>query len=283
VRQFNWNELREEEGEPGEGAEGAGEGQTWGDNWRQDYAGEDATKLEHLGRYANPTAALDGLFAAQQKIVSGEYKQQTEYPSEGTPEAQATWREGNGVPKDAEGYGFGQDDGDAGLVGSLSATAFANNMSPGAAKVALDWHNAYNAELETSDAEQDAADKQNTDDALRAEWGNEFRGNMNKIHALLADGEAGLADEILGARLANGTMLGSDPAALRFLNALSLMKNPNTSIVPAGGDVKAALTDELATLQTLMADKAGEYWKGPKAEAHQERVREINTALATAR
>src|SRR3990172_7165987 len=41
---------------------------------RQQYAGDDPKKLSRLERYASPKAALDALFAAQQRISSGELK-----------------------------------------------------------------------------------------------------------------------------------------------------------------------------------------------------------------
>jgi len=46
----------------------------WGDDWRQNYAGEDDKMVKRLERYSSPKAALDALVAAQNKISSGELK-----------------------------------------------------------------------------------------------------------------------------------------------------------------------------------------------------------------
>ena len=76
-------------------------------------------------------------------------------------------------------------------------------------------------------------------------------------------------------------MLGSNAEALKFLADLALIQNPTTTLVPPGGDLQGALSDELKELQDMMRNKTSEYWKGPKAEGNQARVRELNAALAS--
>ncbi|HUV52105.1 MAG TPA: hypothetical protein VMW64_03420 [Dehalococcoidia bacterium] len=253
----------------------------WGESWRQDYAGEDASKLEQLGRYASPNAAFDALFSAKQKISSGEYKSALSFPADGTPEDQAAWRSSNGIPEAADKYelgDFGEDVQPA--IDSLTSLAFENNLPAGAAKVAATWYlEQQNAAIEAQN-DADSEVRETAEDTLRNEWGNEYRTNMNKIHGLLDTAPEGIKDEILGARLASGVPLGSDPSALKFLVDLALIQNPTTTIVPPGGDMVDSITDELASLQTLMKNPSSEYWKGPKAETNQARVRELNDAMS---
>ena len=245
--------------------------QGWSESWRQDYAGEDKSKLDKLSRYASPAAAFDGLIAATQKISSGEYKQVIDFPGEGTDEEKSKWRSENGIPETAEKYEFEDE--------SLKTIAFENNLKPEVAQVALDWHTAQQKAADDAEAESDQKDTETTEDSLRSEWGNEYRVNMNKIHGLLDGAQEGIKDQLMGARLGDGTMLGSNPDVLRFLADLALIQNPTTTLVPAGGDLHGSMESELKELQSMMRNKTGEYWKGPKAEANQARVRELNTAL----
>ena len=245
--------------------------QGWSESWRKDWAGEDKGKLDRLSRYTSPNAAFDALMSAQQKISSGDYKEVIDFPGEGTDDEKSKWRSENGIPESAEKYDLEYD--------SLKAVAFENNLKPEAAKVALDWHEAQQKAADDAIAETDQKDTEDTEDALRSEWGNEYRVNMNKIHGLLDGAEEGIKEQLMGARLGDGTMLGSNPAVLKFLADLALIQNPTTTLVPAGGDLQGSLDAELKDLQGLMANKQSDYWKGPKAEANQARVRELNKAL----
>jgi len=245
--------------------------QGWSESWRQDYAGEDQGKLDKLSRYASPNAAFDAMIAAQSKISSGDYKQVIDFPGEGTDEEKSKWRSENGIPESAEKYEFEDE--------SLKNMAFENNLKPEVAQVALDWREAQQKTADDAIAETDQKDTEDTEDALRSEWGNEYRVNMNKIHGLLDGAEEGIKEQLMGARLGDGTMLGSNPAVLKFLADLALIQNPTTTLVPAGGDLQGSLDAELKDLQGLMANKQSDYWKGPKAEANQARVRELNKAL----
>ena len=164
----------------------------------------------------------------------------------------------------------------------MSKMAFENNISPEVAKSTLDWMAAQDQESTDALAESDKNDTDATEDSLRSEWGSEYRTNMNKIHGLLNSASEGIKDQIMGARLGDGTMLGSNAEALKVLADLALIQNPTTTLVPPGGDLHGALSDELKELQTLMGNKTSEYWKGPKAEANQARVRQLNEALAKA-
>jgi len=248
--------------------------QGWSESWRQDWAGDDQGKLDRLSRYTSPNAAFDALMSAQQKISSGDFKKVEDFPSEGTEKEQAAWRADNGIPESAEKYEFEDE--------TLKNVAFENNLKPEVAQVALDWATARQKAADDAIDESDAKDTETTEDLLRSEWGNEYRVNMNKIHGLLDGAQEGIKDNLMGARLGDGTMLGSSPDALKFLADLALIQNPTTTLVPAGGDLHGALTDEMKDLETMMRNKTGPYWKGPKSEGHQERYRELINATAKA-
>ncbi len=250
--------------------------QGWSESWRQDWAGEDKGKLDRLSRYTSPNAAFDALMSAQQKISSGDFKKVEDFPSEGTDDEKASWRSDNGIPESAEKYAFEKENE---IAQSLAEMAFDKNIKPDFAEGFLEWHTAQQKAADDAIADTDAQDTETTEDALRSEWGNEYRVNMNKIHGLLDGAQEGIKDQLMNARLGDGTMLGSNPNVLKFLADLALIQNPTTTLVPTSGDLHGSLESELKDLQGLMRNKTSEYWKGPKAEANQQRVRDLNTAL----
>lgn len=248
----------------------------WSETWRQDYAGEDEAKLEKLGRYASPTAAFDALFAANQKISSGEYKRAAVFPEKGTDEEKSAWRTAQGIPEAPDKYDLGEVD--ENLKASVAQRAFESNLSPQVAKTFVDWHtDQLEAEKEAL-AEADLAANETTEDELRAEWGNEYRTNINKINGLLDTAPEGVRDDILGARLASGKPLGSDSNALKFLIDLALIQNPTTTLVPDGGNMADSIQDEILSLESMMGNKHSEYHKGPKSDKLQTRYRELISA-----
>lgn len=248
----------------------------WPESWRQDYAGEDADKLEKLGRYASPNAAFDGLFAANQKIVSGEYKRAAEFPEKGTDEEKSAWRTAQGIPEAPDKYDLGEVD--ENLKASVAQRAFESNLPPQVAKTFVDWHTEQLEAEKEALAEADLAANETTEDELRSEWGNEYRTNINKINGLLDTAPEGVRDDILGARLASGKPLGSDSNALKFLIDLALIQNPTTTLVPDGGNMADSIQDEILSLEGMMGNPSSEYRKGTKSEKLQARYRELISA-----
>ena len=268
-------------GGDGSGAAGGAEGSSnsWADTWREDYAGEDDGKLAKLAKYASPTAAFDAMIAAQNKISSGEFKQVTAFPAEGSDEDKTTWRADNGIPEAPDKYdltGVEFDDEDKPVVDSFLASAHGANMSPDNVKATLDWYYQNETAQEEARIEADNELQTASEDTLRAEWGNEYRANVNRITGLLDTAPEGVKDKILNARFQDGTPLGSDPDSLKFLIDLALQINPATTLVPGAGDnINGAIADELAELESMMGSKTSEYWKGPKADKLQARYREL--------
>jgi len=252
------------------------------DTWRENYAGEDEGKLNALSRYASPSAAFDGLIAANNKMRSGEYKKVSEFPTEGTDEAKAEWREGNGIPASADKYDLTFDDGlvvgedDKPIIDDFLEFAHGKNMPANMAKEAIEWHYQNEEKIVEAMAENDAKIQAETEDALRADWGTEYRANLNRINGLLDTAPDGVKDKIWGARFADGSPLSSDQGALKWLIDMALDINPATTLVPGAGDnLKGAIEDEMKNFESMMGNKNSEYWKGPKAEGNQQRYRDL--------
>ncbi len=257
----------------------------WPDNWRESYAGEDEKKLSRLSSYASPNAAFDAMLSAQNKISSGDFKEVLPFPVDGKDEEKADWRKNNGIPESAEKYDLTFEDGltigedDKPVIDDFLKAAFEGNMSPESAKDAVKWYYDNQTKQEEARAEADAQTSQETQDALRAEWGNDYRPNINRIHGLLDTAPEGVKDKIMNGRLEDGTPIASDQDTLKFFIDLALQVNPATTLVPgSGGNVVGALEDEIKSIEAMMSSKTSEYWKGPKSDDMQKRYRELITA-----
>lgn len=244
----------------------------WPDNWRELYAGEDDKRLGKLNRYASPSAAFDALFAANQKLSSGEYKSASPFPENGTDEEKTAWREQNGVANAVQDYEFeGIKESDKEFVDSLAQYAIDNNIPKQYTGAFVDFLKSQDEMAQQYEEEADNNAKQVAEDKLRVEWGNDFRRNVNMIHGLLDTGPEGVKDAIINGRGPDGTPLGSNPAVMQYLADLAFQINPITTLVPnSGGNPGASIQDEIAAIEKVMGTDA--YYKDEKM---QERYRQL--------
>lgn len=258
----------------------------WPENWRELYANGDEKVLKQLGRYASPKAALDALFAAQQKIRSGELK--TVLKPDASPEEIAAWRADNGIPESPDKYelnlpgGLIVGEADKPIVDNFLKQAHEANMHPDQVNKVLGWYMEQQEQAQAQLAERDEQTRRECEDDLRKEFGPEYRRNLAVANELLSGAPEGVKDALLSARAADGTPLGNDPNLIRWLVGLAREINPIGTVVPgSGGNAIQAVQNELAHLRSMMADHNSEYWKGPNAERNQARYRELLTAMQT--
>ena len=247
---------------------------------RAKYANGDEKLLKRLARYSSTEAALDALIAAQNKIASGGLK--TALAEDATPEEKAAWRADNGIPESPDAYEIQVPDdvelderGESALS-ELAQLAHDVNMKPDQLQRVADYLFEAKQKQEAAQAEADEAVRETSVKALKEEMGSEYTLNLNLINGLLDLAPAGLKDRLLGARLGDGTPLGSDKETIRWLANLSREINPVATVVPTSGlGAEAAITTELENIQAMMGDSDSEYWKGPKAKGLQDRFRQL--------
>lgn len=256
----------------------------WGEDWRKNYAGDDDKMSKRLERYASPKAALDALVAAQNKISSGELKSALQ--PDASDEEKVQWRADNGVPEKFEDYevelpnGLVVGEEDKPVVDSFLEAAHKSNLHPNQVNDALAWYYDNQDKMAEQLETQDAEAKQSGEDALRVEWGTDYRRNIQLANNLLDQAPDGLKEQIMGARLADGSPLGNNPDALNWLVGMSRKINPIATVVPSSGtNAVQAIETELASLKSMMGDKTSEYWKGDSAAKNQERYRELLSVM----
>jgi hypothetical protein len=252
----------------------------WPETWRENIT-TDEKELAQLGRYKSPADVWTKARALEQRITSGELKEVVPYPDKGTDEEKATWRQINGLPDAPDKYEIGReiDEGDKEVIDDFLKYAYDKNVSPNDVQATVEWfYMKRDQDLEAM-AEEDKAVGKESEDALRAAWGPEYRSYMNRIDGLIDTVPGEAKQDFLEARLPDGTMLKHSPDAMTFLLDMALAINPATVVVPGAGDnLSGAIQDGLDELKGLMANKQSEYWKGPKADKLQERYRELTKA-----
>jgi len=256
------------------------ESNAWGDNWRQTYAGQDEKLLKRLERYASPKAALDALISAQNKISAGELvKPLSDNP---TPEEIAAYRAQHGIPEKPEGYleklpnGLVIGEGDKPIVDSFVDRLHKLNADPKLVHEAVSWYYDFQEQQVAERQTLDLSQKTEAEDALRAEWGQDYRTNINHINSFLSTAPEGVADMITNARTGDGKALFNDQKFVGWIASLAREANPVGTIVPAGpGSQSDNAVAEIARIEKLMGNKNSEYWKGAQAESLQKRYRDL--------
>ena len=204
----------------------------WPADWREKASKGDEKLAKRFGRYASPEAALEALVQAQNRISSGDLKPQL--GKDATPEQVAAWRAEVGIPETADKYNVGDlTDTQKEAFGVLFKHAHATNQTEAQVKAtAQAWSEIVRLESEKR-AENDKAGEKIAEDALRDEWGTEFRRNWNVIDNMLSTvADSSLKTAILDARGPDGARLGSKPEVIRALLSLALIQNPAGVVVP---------------------------------------------------
>lgn len=256
----------------------AAEPAKWADDWRKSMAKGDEKGVKRLERYASPEAVFDALTAAQTKIDSGQIR--PTLPDNATPEQLAEYRKATGVPEShdkydttiAEGHVWGE--ADKPILDSFLKASHDENASPTEVKRALKW---YGSLAQQKAGEQQTADANFKNDSiaeLGKRYGGEYKRNIAHVDAYLEEMSPGIKDKILGARLPNGRLAGSDPDFIDHLFKEAIFRNPIATVMGGNSEanVKAGET-RLNELIKMSGDRSSEYHKGPnKAKLQQEHL-----------
>lgn len=253
----------------------------WPEDWRARLSAGDQRLERRLGRFAEPRQIVDSLLAAEQRLRGGA---RPPAPADDDPTALAAWRAEAGVPETPDGYEIALPEGvvlgetDQPLVDGFLESAHRANMTPEQVNHALDWYYRQQDALAAERATADQAIHDATLARLEQAWGRDFRATVNCVHAFLDDAPEGLKENLMGARLADGTSFGDSADAILWLERLARRAAPAQTLAPAGaGGPARAMADEIAAIERRMSDDRAGYFKD---EAAQARYRELLEARA---
>ena len=270
---------------------------TWPDNWRELMAGDDKKELARLQRMNSPVDVKNSWRAIEQRLSSGELKRAL--PTNHTEAELADYRKSNGIPDKPEDYdvnlgnGFVWGEADKPLLSEFTKFAHERNIPGDYVKSSLEWFAAKEQQMVEEIAHNDARNAALGAEALRAEWGNAFKGNLNAVRNMYegqtvetADGKGTIPafNLLTEARAPDGRRLGDIPGLLKIMSNQSREINPFATLVPEGNStpIQSAET-RLSELNGMMRDKSGPYWRGPQSDKLQAEWRDLYDATQKAK
>ena len=231
--------------------------QTWPDGWRSLLAGDDQKALGQLDRFADPKAVWHSYKELQTRLSSGQVKQAL--PDNPSPEQLAAYRKENGIPDAPEGYELTLDNGltigerDKPIVDHILAAAYEGNVPVAAVNKLVNAYYQAQEQLAADAAEEQAVIQQESQETLRAQWGGEYITNMQVLKNMLSGLPDSIGDELLTAKLNDGSLLGNNAKAISALVNLARELNPIPTMVPGAiGNQVQSIDTEIKTIEETM-------------------------------
>lgn len=244
------------------------------DNWREEIAGDNDALLKQLQRMTSPKALADTLVSSRQKIT--ELSANKAPGKDATPEQIKAYREEQGIPEQSAGYwdkvelpdGAVMDDDEKAAWQPLLDKLHAKNADPELVNEIAQEFIASEARQAEDRLAQDKLDTQASEDTLRAEWGGDYRANMNTVDNVLNKFvPADQQENIRNARLMDGTPLLSSVVGAKMFAEMGRMVAPAGTVVSANGQTdQSTIEEQLKTYEKQMGGK--EWYNNDKAQKH---------------
>jgi hypothetical protein len=249
-------------------------------DWRKNVAGGDEAAVKMFERFATPADLGKAYREAVKKISSGELAKPL--PKDATPEQIAEWRKGNGIPEKPEGYFEKLPNGlvigaeDKPMFDAVAAKFHARNVAPEAMHDLAEWYYGMQDEAVAKAAEKDKQEAQAATDALRQDWGQDYRANINVAMSFLDSLGGDLKNQVMDATLPDGTRLFNNTGFVKWIVAQAREANPAAHIVPSGSDSTIqSVQAEIAKIENVMRTNRASY---NQDSAMQERLRQLYDA-----
>lgn len=244
--------------------------------WRENIAGDNPDALKTLERFASPKALFDSYAELRGRMAKGELKNATTFPEKGTPEQQAAWRAENGIPDAPGKYEIKLPTGveitaaDKPMMEDFQKFAFEKNLPAGVVDGVVNWYYANQVQREEQAFEQFEKARTETAATLGAEWGVEYKANMNKIQGVI---DATVPAEQKDLKEAISRAIQTNPHFARHYAAIALQLNPAGTLVPGDrGANEGSITDAIKGIEKTMRTDRKSY---DKDEGMQKRYREL--------
>lgn len=215
----------------------------------------DAKALERLKRFPSPAELGRSYLAADAKINSGKINNDEPMPDPAKdPEGAKAWRAARDIPADATGYVIPEEvqkrlvDEDKPILANYTAEMHKAGMPQKYVQQGVAW---YVGLVEAQAAEQEAADKaaaSETEEALRTEWGSDFKAQREVARRYAEEAIPGV--DWFKARLPDGRALGNIPEVVKGLAKLGLAEYGDVAF--AGGEKANATENRIKELKNIL-------------------------------
>jgi hypothetical protein len=256
------------------------------EDWREQMAGEDESRLNQLKRITDPNQLVENYFAAQDMIRKGETQMADAnvLPENATEEQIAAYRERNGIPESADGYdlklseGLVMSDQDRQDFQPLFEHLHENNVPADMASGIVDKYMQIQNAMAAADQAQDVTDANTATMALQEAWGPDFETNKSLVQNMFA---AHLPEEsmesFMNARLAGGQALFNHPGVVAAFANMARIINPAAALVPAGADALRSMETRRAELEEKMG--TSEWYKRQDWQTEYQNILEAQDQL----
>lgn len=245
-----------------------------GADWRKEFAGDSADDLKALERFTSKADFLKSWKEQKATISAGKHKEPL--AADATEEQKAEYRKANGIPEKAEDYFktlpdgmvFGEDDKPG--VTKFLQDMHGLNAPPAMVTKALEVFMAAQEEGAQMRSEMDVKARDTTSESLRAEWGADYKANVNAMSAFVKSNvPEGDQANFLNARMGDGTPVFSHPGMVKAFAQLGRTLNPTGTTTPGGGiDKLDAIQDAIKGYEKRMATDRANWYKDTKAQEH---------------
>jgi hypothetical protein len=257
---------------------------TWRDDWRNALSKGDAKELNRLARFASPEAVYDAYRALEARQSAA--KPTPTLPENPTPEQLNEYRKQVGVPEKFEGYyeklpkGLVIGEEDKPAMDMLAEALHSKNAHPDLVATVVDTYYKIVERNQEEMVEVQTALKQETSDALRAEWGPDYRPTINAIGAMLDGVDPDTKQLLEGMQLADGSLAFNHQGFMRWIGSLALQINPASLVLPGsdGGDKQQTVKSQIEANVAEMRKNINAWQSPANAARRQEHMRLLEAA-----
>jgi hypothetical protein len=208
-----------------------------------------------LKRFNSPAEAAKKIREQEKYIASGAHKKPL--AKNATPEQIAAWRAENGIPESPDKYDLGVKPDALTPLGSkflglLASKAHAANATPEAVKAIASAIPEFEAAAAAEVEQTNATAKAEAIEELRAEWGPDYKSNMDGMLSMLNSFDSRASEALINARV-DGVQILNIPAVARALAAHAReLGYVGATVVQSGGDLGATISEEIDNLKKQM-------------------------------
>lgn len=277
-------------------AEGA---KAFPESWRHDMAGGDKSFLKTLDRFETPAALAKAYRELTARLSSGELRATRGPGDKATPEQVAAWRAEQRLPESAAAYvdGLTSSNGDVmgeaekPLLAAFAEQAMKGHWTRAQYNQAVGWYFALHDRIMAQRQQTDADFKQQATSDLMREWGTDYTANRNAVGQFFDKTfPQQLKQDLLNARLSDGTILANHPAFNRAILEVAKIIDPHGSTLPnAAGVGLSNVESRIAEIEgkymraTHGSDPWKIYWSGESGARMQQEYRGLLAARERAR
>lgn len=231
----------------------------WPENWRDQLAGSDDKLKNLLNRYTSPDAFAKAFKELRTAYDSRKAKpEEVELPENPTEEQLAAYRKAKGVPEKPEDYEFeveeGRElgDGEYAIFMDFAKHMHERNIPANMVKEVSSWFLDYQEIAAQKAAEMAYEARQKTEETLRAEWGPDYKANVNMMANVLQEHLGSRTQELLSKQFSDGSRLGDNELFIRLMADVSRK---------VGGSTAELYTTDVATSGKSLEVRRGELMK----------------------